>query len=395
MFRVHRWVGLHCCLVLGLIFGSGTLLLFSPELSNLGRPDLWTSLDRANAQEATPGQIYDAILAEQQGGRIAIIASGSRPWFGRPVYGVGPNGGFTAHVHTQTADIIGYGGKSLFRDVVRKTHDSLLVPFSKASLAVNALSFVVLMLVVTGLITYRRFWKGYFRRPHTTDDSRVRRGAWHRLTGIWIAPFLIASTLGSSVFFANDLGWKVSIPNPQNLPEPRDASVPVGFDGVELDKLISSCKKQLPTFKDAVVYMPEKTVSAVVIHGYDTDVGSIFGNARCFADPYTGAVLSFVKASDGNVMAILSPLAVAVHYGTWAGWTSLVLWLIGGVGSLFLALTGAQIYASRIQRERAASGLITPTGTLPLLIKGLGVFKWGYLILILGMCAMVAKRAFF
>lgn len=381
VFDVHQWLGLNLCILLAVIFATGTLLMFSAELNFAHKPKLWIKPVAEDAPRASAGQIYDSVLSKREDGRIDIIATAPRPWFGRAVY----TSFGTAFVHPTTAEVVAFGGGNPIRKLIRQTHDSLLVPVSYANVFVNFLSFVVLALVTTGLITYRRFWKGFFRGPRKSSDSRGRKGALHRLTAVWIAPFLIASALASSVFFANAIGWKSIVPEP-TIERSELGRLPEGFDGDDLDGLISICTDAVPTFRDHAVYMPRGTNGAVRVVGTDTAIGGMFAGATCVLDPHKSTLTGFVRTSDGNAMAWLKTLAVNVHYGTWAGWWSIGLWVVGGVGSVYLALTGAQVYASRIAREG------TGGGTISTVVRGLGVFKWAYLALALGMCAVVVYR---
>ena len=385
LFRIHTWLGLHLCLLLGLIFATGTLLLFSPELKEYARPQVWVSPAASEVSEATVGEIYDALIAKDSIDRIEVIGSSPRPWFGRVVRGSGPDGRFVAHVDVHTAEILGYGSGSRLRQTIRTIHDTLLFPIvSVAHVVVNFLSFVVLAMVVTGLITYRRFWKGFFRLPRRDMDQRGRRGAWHRLIGVWTAPFLLASAIASSVFFANAIGFQPTPMAAKPVAERADR-LPAGFDGAALDRLVSECRAILPEFMERGVQLPWDNKQGLRINGIDEAVSDIFGNVSCHIDPSGAEAPQIVRASDGNLWAKINLVAVAVHYGFWGGWYSLVLWLIGGTGSVFLALTGAQVYASRV----GESG----KGTLSTVIAGLGILKWGYALLVLGMFAVVVAKA--
>lgn len=394
VFRVHTWLGLNLCLLLALIFATGTLLIFSPELNQYQRPHLWITPAPSGTPEATPGEIYDSLMAEDNIARIDMIGGTSRPWFGRTVLASGSGGGVNAQVDVHTAKLIGYGSGSRLRNTIRAIHDTLLFPIvSVAHVVVNLLSFVVLTMVFTGLITYRKFWKGYLRLPARDADRRTRRGAWHRLFGVWVAPFLIASALASSVFFMNAVGWQPVAASVSPIPE-RAERLPVGFDGAALDALIAECRAQVPEFKDTRLQMPWDNRGALQVFGYDAAVGQIFGGVTCHLDPSGATTPQIVRASDGNAMVNLYSLAVAVHYGIWWGWVSLALWTLGGVGSVMLALTGAQVYASRISRMSGSPvSDASHRGTLAVLISGLGILKWGYAALLLGMCAVVVVKA--
>lgn len=392
VFRIHTWLGLHLCLVLGLIFLTGTLLLYSPELLNYRNPTFWIKPQSAETN-VSMGAIYDTVKQARPQGEIYIIATQPRPWFGRPVYGADESGGFVAQVNPHTGDLVGFQEPSrlTFRQFIRRLHDSLFVPISLAQSAVNALSFAVLALVATGLVTYRRFWKGFFRRPPPGADARTRSGMRHRLVAVWVTPFLLASALASSVFFLNSVGIKAE-PPPAPIAQERATRLPVTFDGKQLDMLVTACTESLPTFVDRLATLPETPLRFVEIMGYDSLVGQVFGAATCYADPESGEVVQVSRASEGNWMVQVKAAAIEVHYGTWAGWASILLWTLCGAAAVYLVVTGARVFAIRIVGARVNTAAdLAKRGTLSLLIDGLGVFKWAYLLLILGIFAIFIR----
>lgn len=394
VFKVHTWLGLHLCLILGVIFLSGALLLFSPELKMYRSSDLWVAPDGATQSQVSAGQIYDAVADAYPGARINIIASQPRAWFGRPVY-INANGkALIAHVDPYSGEVLGHQvqRKVTLRDAIRRLHDSLLVPFYTFHIAVNALALVVLVLVVTGLISYRRFWKGWFRRAPAGADLRAKRGAQHRLVALWVAPFLLVSSLSAVVFLMNAVGVKAVSGDAPPVAE-RVERLPQTFDGAALDAIEQACRAAAPGFVEQGVTLPKNEKKPLRLNGYDTNVGSIFGTVACFADPVSGAVTGIVRASDGNWMTPLKALAVAVHYGTWGGWVSIALWTLFGIGSTYLALTGARVYAARILAERGrAEPALQNRGALYLVIQGLGPFKWAYALLVVGVLALLIRE---
>ena len=392
VFRLHTWLGLHFCLVLGVIFFTGVLLLYSPELTFARHHALWISPQSASEEQTvTVGRIYDTVAQERPGSTINMVASQARPWFGRPAYGWDQRGGFTAYVSPYSGAFIGYfnKGRLPLRDLVRKLHDSLLVPFYSMQIVVNALSFVGLTLVITGLITYRRFWKGFLRLPQKGADRRARSGALHRVTAVWVAPFLLASMIGSAVFFFNSVGLKAVPGAAPAVVSERAERLPDGFNGAALDEMLAGCRAELPTFVEKVTQLPGTNAELVRFNGYDTAVGSVFGAATCYADPANRQVAGIVRAADGNWMVQIKALAIAVHFGTWAGWYSIALWTVFGAGSVYLALTGARVFAARIIAQRGhESGGVRRSNTLAIVVDGLGIFKWAYFALVAGVVVL-------
>ena len=390
-FRIHTWIGLHLCIALGLIFFTGTLLMFSPELKTFTQPSLWIS---QSGNSVTVGQLYDTTRSNFPERRIDSIGSQPRPWLGRPVYFTGKHGSAIAHVNPYSGEVIGLQkqGKINLRNIIRKLHDSLLVPINIVHVLVNALSFVVLILVFTGLVTYRKFWTGFFKPISKDAKGLPRQSALHRRIAIWAAPFLIVSTLASSVFFLNAIGFKARPASPPEVSDAGSPTLPQDFDGDQLDALLASCKKELPGLVESGVKFPKPKQPLIVINGYDNTVGKIFGGVTCYAKASTGTVAGIVRASDGNRMTQLKSLAVAVHYGSFGGWFSIVLWALFGAASTYVAISGARVFAARRIAKASTSGTVNENrSTVSLLVQGLGYFKWLYLVWLLGALALLIR----
>ena len=380
------------CIALGVVFASGTLLMFSPELKHFRHSELWIA---PSDTRVTVGQIFDSTLAEFPASKIESIGSQPRRWFGRPVYLTGESGAITAHLSPYTAEVLGTQriGKLNLRNLLRKLHDSFLVPVQGIQVLVNTLSLVVLGLVITGLLVYRKFWKGFFKKPPANASQLVQHSYLHRRLAVWAAPFLIVSTLASTIFLLNAIGFKAKAGPSPTVTTPRPTALPDEFNGEALDALVSACKAVSPGFTETGIRIPNSGNAWVRIIGHDENRGEIFGAASCFTNPQTGMVEGFVKASEGNLMTQIKALAVAMHFGTFAGWFSIILWTIFGTVSTSVAISGAKLYATRVV-AKASSAHSPPTSqsTLPLLIKGLGLFRWIYLAWAIGAIALLIIR---
>lgn len=391
-FRLHTWVGLHLCIALGLIFFSGTLLMFSAELTNITQPSLWIS---PAAKTVSVGELYDSTRTTFPDNAIDTIGSQPRTWFGRPFYLRDKAGPSIAHLNPYNGEIVGLQsrGKRSPRNLIRKLHDSLLVPINLVHILVNGLSFAVLFLVISGLITYRRFWTGFFKKTPHNANRLVRESSRHRKFAVWVAPFLIISTLASSIFFLNAIGFKSQDGPAPVLENPRSQILQQNFNGTRLNALVTACTNDVPGFKERTIKFPKSNSELLRINGYDSAIGEIFGAMSCHTNPDTLKVAGIVRASDGNLMTQIKALAIAVHFGTIAGWLSIGLWAVFGAASTYLAISGAKVFAARtVVKSRQTKKDLTSTGTFALIIQGLGFFKWLYLLWALGAVALVVVR---
>ena len=90
--------------------------------------------------------------------------------------------------------------------IVRQLHDSLLTGHRLGEILITAMSLMLLISIITGLVTYRRFWRGFFRMPPRHQGARGWWAGLHRLTALWSLPFLIVVCLTGFYYLISILG---------------------------------------------------------------------------------------------------------------------------------------------------------------------------------------------
>jgi uncharacterized iron-regulated membrane protein len=166
LFRVHAWIGLNICIALGVISASGTVLVFAAEVEAL----FYTNAPQVQASgdgEISLGRVYDSVRTAYQDTRVIYIRRTIiGEWIGDTTT-VNTGWGEQAVVWTakSTGEILGAQPAKGFQKALREFHDSLFggTPFGR--LIVTASAFALTGSIVTGLISYRRFWRGFFKLP--------------------------------------------------------------------------------------------------------------------------------------------------------------------------------------------------------------------------------------
>ncbi|MCU9847899.1 PepSY domain-containing protein [Defluviimonas sp. WL0024] len=390
LFRLHALVGLNLSLLFALSFVTGTLLLFSPELTLAGRPDLW--LARLTPPEQTTfGAAYDNIRKADPGTEIFIMRRSERPWFGDIAY-VKDARDRPRMVWTDPADgrVLGSGGAGLAaaRNAIREIHVNYLTRWRPAEVAVTALSVALFSMLVTGLVTYRRFWRGMLRRPAAGGDARLRMGAWHRLVAVWVWPFLLIVSVSGMIFLLDRIGVRPRHPPPGALAV-RAERLPAGFDGHDLDRLVAAAEAVVPELVATQITLPGLPREPLAVVGHIAGRGAMFGPAEVRFDPATMGIVARDLPETGNAMARILPVAIGVHYGKWGGFVSILVWVAFGLGAVTLAVTGMRVFIARLRparNDRSAGGL-------DVFLGGLGPVKWAYAALAVTMAAMALIHA--
>ncbi|MCB2130528.1 MAG: PepSY domain-containing protein [Rhodobacteraceae bacterium] len=392
VFKVHALAGAYLLFLLMLVFVTGFLTLFQDEVELLSRPGLFVSHADPERQ-ADFGKMYDRVKAAYPDAHVFVMAASPRPWLGDKVrIRDKVSGQRTVWLDPVTDEIMGNTGRraAALPEGIRKLHVQLLAAGPIARYAVPALSFVVFASIVTGLITYRRFWKGLLRRPPATADARNRAGAWHRLLALWLLPFLLAVSLTGMVFFVSNLGFEPHFARhePSSV---RETPMPEGFSGKDLDAAIAAAQAMVPGMRIDSVIFPTLRRDPIMMLGVEPEVGRLFGKSTVVVDPVGPKILAINAARSGNTMAAVIPLANQIHFGTFLGWKSVPLWAVFAIASMMLLTEAAKIRAARMHTGGGAER----AGTWKALrgfARSLHHVRWLYLLMFLVFAALLARH---
>ena len=271
-----------------------------------------------------------------------------------------------------------------FRNILRDLHDTFLTQERIVFLLICATSVLLLFQIVSGLITYRRFWKGFFRWPSRSGGFRSWTGSAHRLTAVWAAPLLILISVTSFYFLLGSLGLEGAKPKAQP-PTPRESVLPANFDATLIDQAEAHARDALPGFEPSIILFPDKKTDSLRFEG-PSGGAKIFSNSSVAIDPVTLEVLGAFTPNDIQGFSYWKPLMNKLHFGTWGGGFSMALWIVLGLIATGLAFTGALIFAARLSSDTV------PRGPLRRIWHGMGWTRWGYLLLLTGILVTAFYR---
>jgi uncharacterized iron-regulated membrane protein len=349
-FLVHSWIGLKLSLFMSFILITGTAAVFSHEIDWLLRPEM-----RASAaipeQEVAWGDTYDSLqevypearlisLNRYHNNAFALSATVVTEWRENSYLWFDPVDG-------------SFLGPTSFYDVqrfFRNVHRHLMLPINIGVPVVTALALPLLVSLVAGLVVYKKFWRGFFRRPRFERKSRIWLGDLHRLAGLWSSWFIALIALTSVFYFAEEMGLRGS-PFPRaEAVQQRNQSLPDGFDGAALEQAIAAARRELPALEIRRILFPGNSNGALAIQG-DHSAWLVRPRANTvYVDPvtlqsagqYTGEQLDFYTR--------ISEAADPLHFGYFGGFLTQVIWFILGAAMSALTVTGIMIYARRLTK---------------------------------------------
>ena len=362
MLVIHNWLGLKLFLILSVVFVSGTLAVFRWEIDWLVYPEMrvepgrsLASLDDilAAVKRAYPEMGLGAEIPTGEGaGNLAIGMVGVSPDRGIRMIWVDP---YRAIVQGDTPLMTpGFFLGSLHRD--------LFIP-DWGLLIVCATAIVLVVSLVTGLIAYRKFWRGFFRRPRFRT-LRIAMVDLHKLVGLWSLWFSIVIALTGLWYFwvlvgEPMFGFPQAVERyapPEIAAERLEAFGPETPRTVPIADALARAQALHPDFVAGYVSLPEHHGGAYVFHGNRGEVLARYATTIS-VDPYTGDVLGIDLASEAPALTRIGAMVNPLHYGDFGGMWSKTIWFLFGLAVSGLAVTGIVIFWCRT--AGATAGLLS------------------------------------
>lgn len=350
-WTVHQWVGLKLSLFMAFIMFTGTLAVVSHEIDWLLQPSLrvapasaegpvdWAGIAENAARHPGVAQVWsmEAPTASAFAAKVTVKDAGGDLFY--------------LHAHPTTGVIQGEGPWVGAQRVLRNMHRHLNLPTKIGVPIVAFLGVLLLISLVTSLVVYKKWWRG-FTKPMRTRDARTWWGDFHRLAGVWSLWFVTLMALTGVWYFAESLG--LDAPPPPRI----KMEAPVAADAKGLAPAFAAAQAAYPGLEVRRVLLPGKESPVLQLHG---DYKAILVRSRAntvWVDPATTAVLLTTDGRDMNVHQRIGEMADPLHFGDFGGYWTKVPWFLFGLLLTGLSLSGAAIYSLRIARERGGEARI-------------------------------------
>ncbi len=357
-WSVHAWAGLKLSLFMTFILATGTLAVFAAELDWLITPSMrvmprdapmasWGTL-AASAQEAVPG------------GRLEQIYAPPHPGFAAEAWmDTGTARPTRIHLNPYTGRVTGVVGWYNIQRFLRETHRHLMLPVKVGVPIVCTLAFLLLASLISGIVTYKKWWRGFFKWPRG-GDGRKLSGDLHRLAGLWSLWFVALIAATGVWYMVESLGGNA----PEHPLPPAKALASAQPVGPALDRLVATGLRAYPGLDIREIRYPrEKGARGLVLMGQaDAWVVRDRSNA-VWLNPDDGNVLLVARGEDLSVHQRISEMADPLHFGTVGGFVTKIVWFLAGILLTGMSVTGVMIYSLRL-RAAAATGAESGNGWL-------------------------------
>lgn len=369
-WRIHAWAGLKLSLLLTAILATGTFATISTELDWLVTPAM--RVTPIAAPHASWGQLATAAQAALPEAKIRSIVAPTGSRFAAEAWVEQPDGELMRiWLNPYDARVQGIGPWTNIKVMLCEIHRRLLLPNVIGIRLVSAFSFLLTAMLVTGLVSYRRFWRGFFKWPkRRRGDNRQLLGDVHRLLGLWSLWFVALVTATGFWYFIESVGADA----PAAVFTGKPAGQMAGFS--QLDAQVAAARAHDPLLEIREIRPPARAGAPVAIMGQGEAILVRDRANTVWIDPENNRVLDSIRGEDLSVHQRISEMADPLHFGTWGGLSTKLLWFCFGLMLTGISVTGITVSSLRLHREAGIGNHGSAPGLGKIWLQGMG--PWAY-----------------
>ncbi len=352
-FTWHAWVGYKLSILMFIICLTGTLATVSNELDWLVNPML-----RIDVQEG-PYQWSAMIESAAEAFPDATLSYIDGPLY-RNYAAIGSLTDAEGNLHRvffdqYTGEITGVlPWAASTQRVLRDLHRFLFFPISLGAYLVSFFGFVLLASVISALYVYKKWWRGFFKL-RLDKGKRIFFGDLHRLLGVWSLWFLIIIAVTSVWYFAErmarDAGHDLVEPLPRVIITNDGLATEQDFIGA--DAAVAIAREAIPGLDVKYVFLPAirgETLTPYSVSGKATALLARADADQVQVHPVTGEVTLVHRASEAPIGRRINSLMDPLHFGSFGGLPTKLLYFCFGLATLAMSVTGAWMWLRRNER---------------------------------------------
>ena len=356
-FLVHSWLALPIWFFVLIVCVTGTLAVVSQEIVWLANPDVRASKPSDDAELLSYQQVLTAINQAEPQTIVESISRSDESHFALTASVSYPDGrSVSVYVNPYTGVIQGISPDFNFEAFTRALHGWWLVPFTNGFswgwYLVSFLGIPLLVSLITGLVVYKKFWKGFFKPTlRFNHGARIFWGDFHRLSGIWSIWFIAVISITGIWFLIEALLFDnhISISSEPVIPVVARESVPVSADGsppkiIDLDNAILIAQEKIPGLDASFVSLPSNAYSHLNVGGRGW-YPLMFQTATI--NPYNGEIDASRLLSDRTGLEFVTESMRPLHTGDFGGLWIKMIWFFFGLVLSMMVLSGLLIWTKR------------------------------------------------
>jgi len=391
-FVLHAWLGLKLSILMAVIVLSGVLASLGHELEWLADPDLRVTPGR---EPSSYPDMARAVERARPDGVLLSIWGAEEPYLPAQAHVATADGALRkVYVDPFTAEVLADKDIMTIQTFLRNLHMQLFLP-RHGILLVGFFGLILLFSTITGLVTYKKFWRGFFRLRLGTG-KRVLWGDLHRLSGLWSLWFLILTSLTGMWYgfevVINETGSELVYPSYPTISEARlDAADGPPPGSAPLPAAIATAKREVPGLTVTTVRLSTAPREPIVIHG-DSGHALVRGRANAvFIDPFDASPVEVWRISEAGLAKRWVHMVDPLHFGTFGGLATKLIWTFFGLLICVQLITGSWMWLRRARKKNARAAVTgswrdgdePATAPRSRTRKGLGVWKYPQILVVI------------
>ncbi|MCP4059882.1 MAG: PepSY domain-containing protein [Pseudoalteromonas sp.] len=358
LFKIHSWVALIALIPLLVISITGSVLVFKSEIDGLLMPDShFVVQQQANrlpidtlitkTQKTYPEYVVGSweIFNDDTADRVYLIKRGTEDWY-------------KFHLDQYTGNILSepVGTSHYFTDWFLDLHYTFLLNDLKSlpgqTGTVLGFFFAVFFLVlgITGLIIYRKFWQRLFS-VRWRATLQIVLSDIHKMTGVIGSPIIIILAITGGYF--NGAVWYHEVI--EHAEEEHFVLTKNLYnEEVSFQHVLDDSQKQIPSFNGTFLVMPLEPNENITLFGeVDTSnpLASEYANTVTY-NKLTGEHMANWDIREVGVVWQVIDSFRKLHFGYFAGLISKIIWCVIGLSPVWLGGTGFYLWFTRRKRKK-------------------------------------------
>jgi uncharacterized iron-regulated membrane protein len=352
-FSLHRYIGLAVGIILVIVGLTGSLLVFQKEID--------AALVKQKSEQVIPQQ--QTLSLDKIANNITQTYANQPDFklaqfdlhFDDDIYRVrlrnSEDKDLEVFVNAYTGKILGDRPReNTFFSKVYELHYALLAD-KIGTVIVGIVALLMCILTVTGLILWSG-WRNLISGFKIKWDGRTKRKNYdiHKVVGI-IALIGLAFT-GFTGFIWNF--YEQTEPAIYALtftPKPPEAkSIVTGKAPLAISEIVQQAIATIPEAKPSFISVPIKPDEVFTVYMKQPQDAQYFAN-KVDIDRYSGEVLHVINSKTAKLGDRILNSTVPLHYGTFGGLPTRILYVFVGLAPTILFITGLTMY--RLRRPQA------------------------------------------
>ena len=348
----HKWhslAGIKFSILICFILVTGTFAVVSHEIDWLTNASqrVWPQV--TNDKVNWPA-IYSSAIKINPTDPVISLHAPLDPWFAAQVLRRNAKGDrYRQFFHPVSGRYQGDGRWYNWQRFFRMSHRHLMLPTLYGITLVCCLGLVMFVSMISGIVIYPKWWRGFFRKPRTGSGKAFWNDV-HRLFGLWSSWLLLVVCLTGIWYLLELWGLRAHVPQEHYQLSPQAEMEAVRPSTATFTDIISRVPRYHTSLAIKRIRLPERPGESVIVEGQDgTNLVRDRANNVEF-DPVSAQYLARRYASGQSFHVRISEAADPLHFGTFAGIYSKAVYFFFGVLLSALAISGTYLYGLRHTR---------------------------------------------